>query len=187
MYECIASNKGGKAFKNGHLTVEFPPSFASMENRTIYTWESRPVNFTCIAESIPNATIEWTFYGEQNVKIDRNIKVYGNGPISSLYIDPVDRRYYTQYKCMAINKHGRAYHLIELRDAPKPAEIPQVTMIETTATTITFDIVPPIAPVDLPIKTISVQYKKQDTSWDIARNRTWAVGELSFFFFFFFL
>lgn len=177
MYECIASNKGGVAFKNGHLTVEFPPSFASMTNRTIYSWDSRPVNLTCIAESIPNATIHWTFHGEEKVEYDPQIQVQGNGPISSLLIKPLDRRYYTTYKCIANNRYGEVAHIIELREAPKPADVAQVTMTETTATTITFNIVPPVAPQDLPIRTISVQYRKQDVPWDLAQNRTWTVGE----------
>ncbi|XP_031789597.1 fasciclin-2 isoform X4 [Nasonia vitripennis] len=176
LYECIANNKGGMAFKNGHLTVEFPPSFASMSNRTIYSWDNRPVNLTCIAESIPNATIHWTYYGNDKVENDQQITVYDNGPISSLYIKPLDRRYYTQYKCHAKNRLGEAIHVMELREAPKPADIPQVSMIDTTATTITFNIVPPVAPVDLPIRTISVQYKVQNQPWTMSKNRTWAVG-----------
>ncbi|XP_014206810.1 fasciclin-2 isoform X2 [Copidosoma floridanum] len=179
MYECIASNKGGIAYQNGHLQVQFPPSFAAMDNRTIYTWEQRPVNFSCVAESIPNATIRWTYYGEQKVENDPLIQVHGNGPISWLYVTPRDPRYYTQYKCIARNQLGEAYNLVELREAPKPAEILQVTMIETTATSITFDIVPPIGAPDLPIRTISVEYKEQDTSWSVARNRTWTAGSSS--------
>ena len=50
-------------------------------------------------------------------------------------------------------------------------------MIETTATTMSFNIVPPIAPDDLPIRTIHVQYKEQDESWSVALNRTWAAGK----------
>lgn len=60
LYECMASNKGDKAYKNGHITVEFPPSFeASMNQLPVWTWDMKPANLTCLAESIPNATIEW--------------------------------------------------------------------------------------------------------------------------------
>lgn len=190
MYECIAKNKGGVAFKNGHLAVEFPPTFDSMPNRTYWSWDQKPVNLTCIAESIPNATIRWTYFGDREVKNDPQIRIYGNGPVSALYIRPLDRRYFTQYKCTANNKYGEAVKYLELREAPKPADIPQVNMIEVTATTITFDIVPPVGETDLPIRTISVQYKKQDESWNTALNRTWTVGEcrcIEYRFFFFFL
>ncbi|XP_058792813.1 fasciclin-2 isoform X2 [Phymastichus coffea] len=176
LYECIANNKGGMAFKNGHLTVEFPPSFASMSNRTIWSWDARPVNLTCIAESIPNATIRWTYYGERHVEGDPYIQVIGNVAISTLQIKPIDRRYYTSYLCIATNPHGERTHRMELREAPKPADVPQVTMTEATATTMAFSIVPPTAPDDLPIRTITVQYRKQETPWDFARNRTWTVG-----------
>ena len=177
LYECIAKNKGGTAIKNGHLTVEFPPSFASMPNRTIWAWDSRPVNLTCIAESIPNATIYWTYYGDQRITNDPQIQIYSNGPISTLSIRPIDRKYYTQYRCVARNKYGEAWHALTLMEAPRPTDVAQVKMIETTATTITFDIVPPVSPPDLPIKTISVQYRRFDQPWNAALNRTWTIGQ----------
>lgn len=60
LYECMAENKGDKAYKNGHITVEFPPTFEAISDQPpIWSWDRRPANLTCIAESIPNATIEW--------------------------------------------------------------------------------------------------------------------------------
>lgn len=50
---------GGEARKNGHLTVQFRPSFEHMPKIPIWSWNGQPVNITCIAESIPNATIKW--------------------------------------------------------------------------------------------------------------------------------
>ncbi|KAL7302066.1 hypothetical protein TKK_0005299 [Trichogramma kaykai] len=175
LYECIATNKGGVAIKNGHLTTEFKPSFASMTNRTYYSWDQLPINLTCIAESIPNATIRWTYYGDVSVERDPNIVVLGNGPVSTITVTPRDRRLYAIYKCIAVNKHGEAQHQIELREAPKPADVQQVIEKGATATTVTFEIVPPVAPQDLPIRTLTVQYRRQDTSWQTALNRTWAV------------
>lgn len=49
----------GQARKNGHLTVQFPPSFDHMPDVPIWSWNGQPVNLSCIAESIPNATIKW--------------------------------------------------------------------------------------------------------------------------------
>lgn len=49
----------GQARKNGHLTVQFPPSFEHMPDVPIWSWNAQPVNLSCIAESIPNATIKW--------------------------------------------------------------------------------------------------------------------------------
>jgi len=178
LYECVAKNTGGVAYKNGHLTVEFPPSFRSMSNVTIWSWEQRPVNLTCIAESIPNSTIRWNLYGE--VKIDQYrpyIEQIGNGLISILKVTPIDRRYYTNYKCIAANIHGTREHLIELREATKPGELLNVRMTEITATTIRFDLVPPMQ-ADLPIRAITVQYKEKNQIWNNARNKTWSLGSL---------
>lgn len=52
-------NTAGQARKNGHLTVQFPPSFDHMPDVPIWSWNGQPVNLSCIAESIPNATIKW--------------------------------------------------------------------------------------------------------------------------------
>lgn len=177
LYECIAQNAGGEARRNGHLTVEFPPSFASMLNKTIWSWEQRPVNISCIAESIPNATIRWTVNGDRKIDNDNMIKQLGNGPLSTLMIVPLDRRYYTTYKCIASNTHGTREHNIELREATKPGEVLQVKMSEITATTIKFDLEPPSTQPELPVRTIVVQYKKDGQTWMEAKNKTWSVGE----------
>ncbi|XP_070156465.1 fasciclin-2 isoform X2 [Polyergus mexicanus] len=177
LYECVAKNAGGVAYKNGHLTVEFPPSFRNMPNITIYSWEQRPVNLTCIAESIPNATIRWTMFGDRRVEDDVTIQVIDDGPISTLQIRPTDRRYYTNYKCIAANIHGTREHIIELKEATKPTELLSVKTVELTATSIRFDLIPPTHP-DLPVKTISVQYKDNNQIWQNAKNRTWSVGSV---------
>ncbi|KAG7188302.1 hypothetical protein KM043_007962 [Ampulex compressa] len=175
LYECIAQNAGGVAYKNGHLTVEFPPSFASMPNVTVWSWDQRPVNISCIAESIPNATIRWTMPGGQNID-DPMIEQSGNGPVSLLKIVPLDRRYYTSYKCIAANTHGMRERIIELREATRPAELLSSKMIEITATTIKFELEPPTTHPELTVRTITVQYKEGGQTWTEARNKTWSVG-----------
>ncbi|KAF3424157.1 hypothetical protein E2986_06106 [Frieseomelitta varia] len=175
LYECIAENAGGEARRNGHLTVEFPPSFASMPNTSVWSWEQKPVNISCIAESIPNATIRWTVHGDQRIDNDNMIKQLGNGPLSTLMIVPLDKRYYTTYKCIASNAHGTRERNIELREATKPGEVPQAKMAEITATTIRFDLVPPSTNPELPVRTITVQYKEEGQTWMQARNKTWTV------------
>ncbi|XP_014600913.1 PREDICTED: fasciclin-2 isoform X2 [Polistes canadensis] len=178
LYECVAENAGGKAYKNGHVTVEFPPTFAYMENNTTWSWDSRPVNLTCIAESIPNATITWTMGADRKIEDVPEIKQLGNGPISTLMIIPLDGRYYTTYKCIAANSHGTRVHKIELKQATKPGELTQVKVAEKTATTIKFDFVLPYAHRDLPIKSVIVQYKEETQTWADARNRTWSINSI---------
>lgn len=42
LYECIAENDIGVAFSNGHITVEFPPSFDLIKDYPpVYTWADR--------------------------------------------------------------------------------------------------------------------------------------------------
>lgn len=175
LYECIAQNAGGDARRIGHLTVEFPPSFASMSNTSVWSWDQKPVNISCIAESIPNATIRWTMYGDQKIDNDKMITQIGNGPRSILTIVPLDKRYYTTYKCIASNAHGTRQRNIELREATKPGEMLQAKMAEITATTIRFDLVPPSTHPEQPLRTINVQYKEDGQTWIQARNKTWSV------------
>lgn len=89
LYECIAENDVDKAYKNGHITVEFPPTFERTENfPPVWTWGDKPGNLTCIAESIPNATIVWKW---NNIELDNsrtNIQIQGKGPISHLLVTP---------------------------------------------------------------------------------------------------
>nr|XP_033320941.1 fasciclin-2 isoform X2 [Megalopta genalis] len=176
LYECIAQNTGGEARRNGHLTVEFPPSFASMPNNTEWSWDQRPVNISCIAESIPNATIRWTVNGGETIDNDAMIKQDGAGPRSTLMIVPLDRRYYRVYNCIASNIHGTRTHNIELSEASKPGVIQQSKMIEVTATTIKFELELPSTHVELPITNVVVRYKNESQTWQQASNKTLSVG-----------
>lgn len=182
IYECIATNKISSAYKNGHLTVEYAPSFSSMSNKTEWTWNQRTVNLSCIAESIPNATIRWRHNDRDISNTDLNSNAYkqhGHGPISVLTITPYDKRYYGDYKCIATNIHGEASHVFRLREAPKPDRIEKVVITEITATTIIFDITLPPTDQDLPIDLIIGQYKLQDSdNWSNAKNKTWSPNSL---------
>jgi neurocan core protein len=80
------------AFKNGHLTVEFKPSFANTPMREeAWSWQNNPVNITCLAESIPNASITWRLNDiDINDKyIDTNLQKFGDGPQSSLQVHQI--------------------------------------------------------------------------------------------------
>jgi neurocan core protein len=86
------SSQGGVAFKNGHLTVEFKPSFAITPMHEAWSWHNNPVNITCLAESIPNATIRWYLNNmEINEKYtDTNVRKFGEGPQSSLQVSEIN-------------------------------------------------------------------------------------------------
>lgn len=184
LYECVASNKGGTAFKNGHITVEFKPTFINSKNQPpVWSWDKKPGNLSCIAESIPNATIEWRL---NNVRIEKshNFKIEGTGPQSFLIVYPYnDVRFFTQYKCVATNRLGVAEHIVHLKQAFVPQPIQQARMEVITATTIRFGIVGPPILDGLPIKAYVVQYRKErEFDWKVARNKTWSAGKFIYVF-----
>lgn len=180
LYECMAENKAGKAYTNGHITVEFPPTFEKVKNYPpVWTWNNRPANLTCIAESIPNATIIWRL-GNVEIKENNNYNmvIEKGRAISSLIIKYFEPRLFTKYECIATNRLGSASHYIELKKGEVPAPVRQARAESITATTIKFDIVPPANLHGLPLRRIMVQYKREDelTGWDFARNHSWSVG-----------
>lgn len=176
LYECIAENDGGEARKNGHLTVQFKPSFDHMPDVPIWSWNGQPVNLSCIAESIPNATIKWKFRDLDLVEKPQ-IRIYGAGPISYVTITPVSRELYGVYKCIATNSLGEAEHVIQFREAYPPGPIPQVKQETITATSVTFSIVGPAEEMGPPVLAYTAQYKENvNFDWNLAMNRTWSAN-----------
>ncbi|KAJ3659170.1 hypothetical protein Zmor_010873 [Zophobas morio] len=178
LYECIAENKAGTGYKNGHITVEFGPTFERTKelHRTAWAWLNHPGNLTCIPEAIPNATIVWKRNGIQIESANQNFKIEGNGPISHLIVKPYnDPGFFGKYECIATNKHGSVSHPLELKEAKKPEHLQQIKAQSITATTIKWSLTPPIHFDTLPIRTFTVRYRpEQDVSWDYARNHTWS-------------
>ncbi|CAD7087678.1 unnamed protein product [Hermetia illucens] len=177
LYQCIARNKGDTAFKTGHIAVEFPPNFDHMkELPPVFTWQERKANLSCLAMGIPNATIEWRWNGRPiKDQYDKNLVIEGTGPRSDLIVTPIDRRYYSAYKCIASNIHGTAEQDMVLREAHLPEYVVSAKPRVVTATTMTFDIIGPVAERGLPIIAYSVQYKEEyNPDWATAYNRSWS-------------
>ena len=63
LYECQAENEGGRFYKSGHITVEFAPTFEDQLYDKEWSWDQRPIELTCIATAIPNATVTWWYKG----------------------------------------------------------------------------------------------------------------------------
>lgn len=70
--------------KNGHLTIQFPPAFAGTPV-DVWSWGANPVNISCLAESIPNATITWRL-NDREVERDPNVYKFSSGPQSVLRV-----------------------------------------------------------------------------------------------------
>ncbi|XP_055603627.1 fasciclin-2 isoform X3 [Uranotaenia lowii] len=177
LYDCIARNPGDVAFKVGHITVEYKPNFDHMKLLPpVYTWEQYPANLSCFAQAIPNATIEWR-WNDRPVKdlYDINMEIKNDGVRSDLIITPRERRYYTSYKCVATNRLGQSEHIMELREARVPDAVAQAKARSVSATSITFDIIPPPTEKGLPITAMYVQYKQEfNPDWNSAFNRSWS-------------
>ncbi len=109
--------------------VEFPPTFEEQPMKEQWSWDQNPINLTCIATAIPNATITWWVRDREIDReiIDRNFRVVGHGPRSDLIVTPLDLQYYGRYTCKAVNPHGEAFYEIELKEAREPSYIQQVT------------------------------------------------------------
>ncbi|XP_057661874.1 fasciclin-2 isoform X1 [Diorhabda carinulata] len=178
LYECIADNTAGTAYKNGHITVEFPPSFERTKNLPpVWIWDNKPGNLTCLPEAIPNATIIWK-YGDIEIQDNNNFQKIGNGPASYLIVKPYnDKRFFTEYKCVATNKLGQATNKIYLKQGFVPGPVSQVKTEFITATSIRWNIIPANHFDGLPLRSYTVRYKpERELSWDFARNHTWSFG-----------
>lgn len=177
LYQCVARNKApDAAFEVGHIAVEYPPNFDHMRDLPpVYSWEEKPANLSCMAFGFPNATIEWR-WNERLIREmqDKFLQIFEEGPRSDLIVTPAGRRYYSAYKCIAVNRLGRAEHMMELREAHLPAPVAQAKPIVVTATTIQFEIVGPPTELGMPVKAYQGQYKEErNPDWSSAMNRTW--------------
>nr|UXP87132.1 fasciclin 2 isoform H [Manduca sexta] len=181
LYECVAENDGGEARRNGHLTVEFKPSFEHMPTVPIWAMNNQPVNLSCIAESIPNATIKWKFR-ELDLVETHMLKIFGSGPISYITTTPLDQDLFGVYKCIATNTHGEAEHIIQFRRAYPPGAVVQAKQEIITATSVTFGIVGPAEEMGPPILAYTAQYKENGNfDWNLAQNRTWSANSNSLY------
>lgn len=85
----------------------------------VITWQENPVNITCVARSIPNATIEWWFQDRLLESGSRGFTISGNGPISVLNIEKPAEQYYGSYRCKAKNTLGENETRITLKEVCK--------------------------------------------------------------------
>jgi len=166
LFYCSAENKGGRVDRVGHLTVEHVPDL-SRTIALVKTWDSNPVNLTCIADSIPNATIYWIRRGHRLPLNGLSYEIRTYKGISNLLVKPLSAPgsgggdVYGIYRCEAENVHGKSFIDINLERAYTPEQPGPVTITRTTPTQLDFDIVPPLRDGGLPIKRYRIRYRRE--------------------------
>lgn len=177
LYYCTAVNKGGRDERTGHLTVEFMPDL-SRTKTIVKTWESNPVNITCHADAIPNATISWF---RHNARIydpsSSTYAIYHETGMSHLQIKPLALRgggggnVYGIYRCEAENVVGKSFVDINLEQAYAPDVPGNVKIIRTTPTMVEFELSPPARDGGLPVRKYHVRYRKEH--YDENKEASW--------------
>jgi len=180
LYECMAENEGGRFFKSGHIQVEFGPTFEEQPFLKEWSWDQKPINLSCIATAIPNATVTWWYrdleIGRQDQ--DKNYQVIGHGPRSELVVTPLSAKYYGHYTCKAENPLGTAYQELELEEAHEPSKLQQAILDKYTATTLQFRFVAPTDSGGLPIESYAAEYKETRQQWNDANRRVWPANQV---------
>ncbi|XP_076366885.1 fasciclin-2-like isoform X3 [Tachypleus tridentatus] len=184
LYYCRAENRGGYAERVGHITVEFPPDLSATTSTNVKTWNDSPVNLTCLADAVPNATISWWFRNKEIKKENPSVfySILGTVGLSNLLVKPSlsipgGQDVYGSYTCKATNKYGEDHIDIDLKEAFAPGPLQQVKFEKITATTITFSFVHPIEDGGLPIKSFLVEYKEDKKTEDV-QKKEWNEGLL---------
>jgi neural cell adhesion molecule len=144
-----------------------------------WSWDQNPINLTCIATAIPNATLTWWVRDREINReiVDRNYNVIGHGPRSDLIVTPLDLQYYGRYTCKAVNPHGESFYEIELKEAREPSYIQQAVTDKVTATTIQFRFVAPTDTGGLPVDSYAVEYKESTQEWSNGKRRVWPASK----------
>ncbi|XP_053200980.1 fasciclin-2-like isoform X2 [Panonychus citri] len=170
LYYCRATNKAGNAEVLGHITVEFPPDL-SQTNTHVKTWSSNPVNLTCIAEAIPNATISWRFNNiDLRLEKSDSYAFYDGNGISYLTVKPKTANYiFGTYVCVAENLRGKRSIDIKLSEAHPPTS-PNVKIIKSRPTSMEFEISDLGS--DLPIRNYLVKYWRESEA-DSEKQKVW--------------
>ncbi|XP_037784967.1 fasciclin-2-like isoform X4 [Penaeus monodon] len=173
LYTCTATSEGGETQVWGHITVEFMPTFEDQVRDVEWSWQQQPVNLTCIATAIPNATIQWYLRNSEIDKEDPNLEVLSFGPVGVLRVTPVRNEYYGDYACEATNRLGMKEFDIKLKEAHVPGPVASAKVQKKTATTITWNIVGPVDDGGLPVLGYLVEYRMKDLPWDNAVSHYW--------------
>ncbi|KAH9388653.1 Ncam2p [Tyrophagus putrescentiae] len=162
LYYCRAENNAGFNEMVGYLEVKYSPDMSLTPLRKEKTWDNRPVNISCIADAIPNATIKWYKNGYEILPNDiYRISDSGSGS-SRLFIIPTkltyDNQVFGTYRCEGINSLGKGYIDIDLERATVPGHVTNVRQISITPTQVRFLVGADLYNGGMVIKKIYVEY-----------------------------
>ncbi|XP_022257645.1 fasciclin-2-like, partial [Limulus polyphemus] len=160
-----------------------PPDLSVTTSTSVKTWKDNPVNLTCLADAIPNATISWWLRNNE-IRKQNNSAFYtilSTVAISKLLVKPSltlpgGRDVYGTYKCKAENMYGIDEIDIDLKEASTPGPIQKILFDKITATTIVFSIVPPIDDGEMPIKKYLMEYKEDQKTENDIYSKEWSEG-----------
>lgn len=158
IYHCVAENEASTAQKSTYLQVKFKPDLSDTI-RSVKSWNGHTVNLTCIANSIPNATVNWLKpTGQIITNADRLYQVYKAPARAELSVQCTDQSVYGNYQCQASNEIGNADVFVSLTEAFVPSAVPAVKVIKKTTQSILFHIDAPSSDGGLPVRQYHVKY-----------------------------
>ncbi|KAI1288499.1 Fasciclin-2 [Halotydeus destructor] len=177
LYYCSAENKAGKSEQAGHLQVEYKPNL-SANPTVVKAWYGNPKNITCLAYSIPNATISWYNAMGQELRNDATFRVFSEPGRSTLQVSQAaGANVYAQYRCEAANRHGRAEHYISLSEAFPPGPIEKANIVKLSPQSVTFIFDGPQTDGGLPLIRYHVYYHETIYgSADEGATKSWPAG-----------
>ncbi|VVD03754.1 unnamed protein product [Leptidea sinapis] len=160
-YICNATNDVESVYSEMFMTVYYKPYFNKpIEN--IWGWSGNPVNLTCDYESNPPSNISWRLIVENENKVP---------------VEVDDTIQYGIYECTAGNDYGEAKKIIVFLEGFAPPPVRNVTVLNVTATSATFNIDGPEEITGPPIVGFTSEYDVAE-NFDVTNihiNRTWSL------------
>nr|XP_049700543.1 fasciclin-2 isoform X1 [Helicoverpa armigera] len=181
IYICNATNDVDSVSEMMHLSVLHQPYFDQKEE-IVWAWNGETVNVSCAHESNPPANYTWSYITgnfstiekqeHDNIVLDYETALEHSFPFSRLFAP------FGKHICIARNPFGEASKVFHIKKGFRPSVIENVTTIDQTATSVTFNIEAPTAFEGPEVIGFVAEYDedKNYAFTDIHPNRTWAVG-----------
>ncbi|XP_072949856.1 fasciclin-2-like [Epargyreus clarus] len=190
VYLCNASNEGKHnteasptdncVFDNTvqatNMTVFYKPHF-EQESEIVYAWNGGSLNLSCENDANPPATVNWRYQGN-DIPTKEQVAINGLLTKDSVFM-PIEvnrETMYGIYECIATNEYGDAKKFVTLQEAYPPPPVQNVSVLDLTATTVTFEITGPEVVMGPPVIGFTAEYDEAD-NYNITTihiNRTWS-------------